>query len=525
MTRHAATAADVSLLPTRDELNTFGSAIGHDVRSSGERTIGRIVEVENAVLRRLGSVEAVMEAATKDFTPSTLAQELRVTLEDHFRQLQHSDEAPATARLTLTMTFPQLQISTHDMTLLFRRLLTEVEIVLQLIFARLCVLLKKLIVILPQMLVIMKVLQRLPQAISLVLHDNMTFEDALGRFHSLQYQQFRHWAVFETSLRCAFDNLPGMKRILRGQYFLHPANAEKTYSNRLDAENFAEKVKPGLSFKMSVEFKKVIMEKRRCPRGCPEGIEGISTYEMRCQTCGINLTSSAVIVVRSKESDDTLAKNRLGPEIAPNIQPRICGANKLCRLHSFPPADQLSNHAPVSSQDGNEAKGPGSPQRTALSIEDLPFESADGQGARRDTSALDSAHEPLNDDELQKVREEELRHTLAEMQYFKRVHAVGIEHLMRSDRAAVRAPDVRRVEYSIDRHYGITVEELGPRPNTDGNRWVWDHNTEIEMAMTPARTTNRKSRSWCYVCGDYFPRSIHFHYHELYQVRQLVELR
>jgi hypothetical protein len=51
-------------------------------------------------------------------------------------------------------------------------------------------------------------------------HDNITFEDALGRMQSLQFQQFRHRTVFEVSLRCKLDNLPGMRKVLSGEYVL-----------------------------------------------------------------------------------------------------------------------------------------------------------------------------------------------------------------------------------------------------------------------------------------------------------------
>jgi hypothetical protein len=76
----------------------------------------------------------------------------------------------------------------------------------------------------------------LPQAISLVLHGNMMFEDALGRVQSLQYQQFKHWTVFETSLPCVFANAPGMKKVLDGHFVLTASAPART----LTASNWTQ---------------------------------------------------------------------------------------------------------------------------------------------------------------------------------------------------------------------------------------------------------------------------------------------
>jgi hypothetical protein len=65
----------------------------------------------------------------------------------------------------------------------------------------------------PQLLLAWRVLQRFPPTISLVLHDNIAFEDVFGRIHSLQYQQFKHWRVFKHSLEESFKGFPGSKRV------------------------------------------------------------------------------------------------------------------------------------------------------------------------------------------------------------------------------------------------------------------------------------------------------------------------
>jgi hypothetical protein len=144
-------------------------------------------------------------------TVRTLLQ-LKYMLALHLQSTRHAPAPVALpdepARIKITLTLPKFDISAHDLKILLQRLSVEFEIVLGFFLASLFVCLKDLIWALPQTLIIRRILQRLPQTISLVVHDNMRFEDALGRVHSLQYQQFKHWTVFEANLRCAFMNSP-----------------------------------------------------------------------------------------------------------------------------------------------------------------------------------------------------------------------------------------------------------------------------------------------------------------------------
>ena len=86
-----------------------------------------------------------------------------------------------------------------------------------------CSLIEALVFAIPQLTLMLKVMRSLPPAVSLVLRDNILFEDALGRTHSLQFQQFRHWTVFEAYLRQIFRDLPGMRKVYDGDFLLRIA--------------------------------------------------------------------------------------------------------------------------------------------------------------------------------------------------------------------------------------------------------------------------------------------------------------
>ena len=183
----------------------------------------------------------------------------------------------------LTLGLPRFNIIKRDLLNLLQRLSAEVEIVLRLFLASFLVCLKDLLLALPQIGLIYKILQRLPQAISLTLHDNMTFEDALGRVQSLQYQQFKHWTVFEASLRCAFANAPGMKKVADGHFVLTSPAAVGT----LTASNWTQMVKPGLEIRMSIIIKTLNRAAGQCPRGCTVAENVVSNGEIYCTHCGL----------------------------------------------------------------------------------------------------------------------------------------------------------------------------------------------------------------------------------------------
>ena len=213
--------------------------------------------------------------------------ELKDMLALHLQHTRYSQasigQANQSARIMLTLTLPQLNITRRDLEKLLQYLSAEVETILRLFFAIFLVSLRDLLLVLPQIFMIYKLLQRLPQAISLVLHDNMTFEDALGRVQSLQYQQFKHWTVFEASLRCSFDGLPGIKQVLNGHFLL----TSPEQNERLTSSNWVQLVKPGLEIRMSMSIKNLNIVRGACPRNCRAAVRKDPKGEFCCSKCGL----------------------------------------------------------------------------------------------------------------------------------------------------------------------------------------------------------------------------------------------
>jgi SCA7, zinc-binding domain len=188
-----------------------------------------------------------------------------------------------TSRMMLVLTIPQLHLSATDAISILQHFSAELVLILKAVLASFIFCLKDLLIALPQLILLYRVLKRLPQAISLVLHDNITFEDALGRMQSLQFQQFRHWTVFEASLRCKFDNLPGMRKVLSGEYIL----TTPRHRLQLTRQNWSEVIRPGFVIKMAIMINTVQTSYQKCPRECGSNVSKTTDVDYRCDDCGL----------------------------------------------------------------------------------------------------------------------------------------------------------------------------------------------------------------------------------------------
>lgn len=137
---------------------------------------------------------------------------------------------------------------------------------------------------LPHVSAFLRVLRQIPRAVSLVLEDNIRFEDALGRMQSLQYQHFRHWLVFEACLRYTFNNTPGMQKVLQGQFVLTCHGAAEEV---LDAKNWEKYASPGMAVTMSISMSTILTPRGLCPRGCVAKRTAVSGSEARCTGCDL----------------------------------------------------------------------------------------------------------------------------------------------------------------------------------------------------------------------------------------------
>ncbi len=279
---HQNTASDLSSLPTRQELLSSTSQTVDETRAAERSVDSRINRAEAALLLRLDSLEQRARKTSDNVAKTHDIQDLRAYIDDRLASARTTPDTVASARVTLTLTIPDLRLSKQDVALLFGRLSNEVEAVRQALSIWTRTMLAFVVLVVPQLLLLQRTLRRLPAAISLVLHDNMTFEDALGRFHSLQFQQFRHWRVFESSLHCIFAESPGSRKISMGHFILTP---EDQPAVALTAANYSALVRPGYVFKMSMAMKKLTAQASRCPKGCAGNVERVSVLERRCMTC------------------------------------------------------------------------------------------------------------------------------------------------------------------------------------------------------------------------------------------------
>lgn len=176
------------------------------------QTSDNLVRLKHCLDRLERSTTAVAGGIHQSTLTAKDLLELKDMLTLHLQSIQCSpastDMLHGSARIMLTSKLPKVNLSPNDFEMLLRRLYVQVEVVLRFSLASLFVCLREGFMALPPIILIWKILRSLPSTISLVLHHNIRFEDAFGRVQSLQYQQFRHWTVFEANLRCAFTNSP-----------------------------------------------------------------------------------------------------------------------------------------------------------------------------------------------------------------------------------------------------------------------------------------------------------------------------
>ena len=117
-----------------------------------------------------------------------------------------------------------------------------------------------------------------------ILQDDISFEDLLGRVHSLQYQHFRHFEVFEAMLRSEFKELPGARNVLSGQYYILNA----VNHSPIDKDRWSDKVFPGTKLLMSAIIGSLNVRPGFCPRlGCDGRITAKTSDRMICTNCNL----------------------------------------------------------------------------------------------------------------------------------------------------------------------------------------------------------------------------------------------
>jgi ribosomal protein L37AE/L43A len=185
--------------------------------------------------------------------------------------------------------------------------LENLETIIQFAMAYVLIALKELLIRLPQVLVIARMMQVLPRAISLMRQDCIRFEDALGRVQNLQYQQFQYWPIFEAMVKTQFEGVPGYGKILRRQYTLM---CPRLHGQQLVAASWSQHVFPGMTVFMAVDVKVPDFRDDRCPKCSRNNTSSHSATGLRCYSCGLVFSKGFAtnIVIAATELENNGAR-------------------------------------------------------------------------------------------------------------------------------------------------------------------------------------------------------------------------
>lgn len=141
----------------------------------------------------------------------------------------------------------------------------------------------------PQLKLLFRLLRKIPRSVTLLLEDNISFEDALGGHCSLQFQYFKHWDVFEKMLHHQFQSKPGYSKVSEGEYRLYKFN-ERTCD--LNSTNWYRLIRPGMKVLMSIKVPDLGKEPEICPL-CNVATNDKGAAWSRCVSCDVEFSELA----------------------------------------------------------------------------------------------------------------------------------------------------------------------------------------------------------------------------------------
>ncbi|KAL9110724.1 MAG: hypothetical protein Q9227_004716 [Pyrenula ochraceoflavens] len=202
-----------------------------------ERLVPRLVEDE--LQQRLHQQSSNDSSATVDgaFEILVAIDEVRQFLE----ALRRSSELPA-----------KVQPSTTDLiAALSRSLASDFAKAYRVIALKLLCLFKILLLLWPKLAVLFRVLRCIPRSVTLLLEDNIYFEDFLGNIHSLQFQYFKHWDLFEKMVQHQLRSTPFYESLSDIEYQLFQS---KKSGFDLTAKNWNQLIQPSMKISMSLRL-------------------------------------------------------------------------------------------------------------------------------------------------------------------------------------------------------------------------------------------------------------------------------
>lgn len=109
---------------------------------------------------------------------------------------------------------------------------------------------------------IYRTFQSLSRTPSLLLQDNITLEDALGRTMSLPYEHFRYWPVFLARLQSSFNGMPGEWKVKENQFRILNLRMGGEF---ISGSDWHRMVFPGARLAMSMVYLRDYWETTPCP--------------------------------------------------------------------------------------------------------------------------------------------------------------------------------------------------------------------------------------------------------------------
>ncbi|EXM15512.1 hypothetical protein FOTG_16119 [Fusarium oxysporum f. sp. vasinfectum 25433] len=176
----------------------------------------------------------------------------------------------------------------------------------------------------------------------LVLAENISFEDVLGRQTTLQYDFFRHWANVDMFLNKQFENCPGQQYIAKKQYFFLGADAATNKLNSNVEIAWQAMARPGCQISMSIKMiaEQKDLSKAKCPSpGCKGRSVKIDDEEtFSCQKC--DLTYSMLPKNPAKEQSIKERRTNCLLQESPHIS--TCDGRTIDSEHYVPREESIA---------------------------------------------------------------------------------------------------------------------------------------------------------------------------------------
>ena len=259
----------------RDTIATENSAISLSI----EETLARYDNASTTTLEQIRSKMATSEDMYQIL--SLLSSNQSVSAHKPSTSSSHQEDS----HVTLALTIPTIQVTARTIRdLLQQNCLYGDDLTIAVAVGAVVLTMREFILALPYMLFVAYLLDKIPLSMSTILCDNFTLNDALGRTRRLQFLEFRHWPVFEASLRHHFTDSPSSQKVVEGRFVLTTPSQPGVW---LSAINWSQVVRRCMVVVMSISMTTIIAESGSCPRECGTRTAPWSTFESRCLDCDL----------------------------------------------------------------------------------------------------------------------------------------------------------------------------------------------------------------------------------------------